>query len=192
MADQKSLRIGDFKEKLAGGGARANLFSVDLGSIVGGGAWDSEEFAFLCKAAQLPASNVGPIDVPFRGRILKVAGDRTFDPWTVTVINDTSFKMRNAFEKWMQEINSLENNSGKTAVKDYVKDATVKQLSRLDANGTGKVIREYVFHDIFPTNISPIDLSYESSDTIEEFTVEFQVQWFEIKKGADGSGDDIR
>lgn len=191
MADQKTLKIADFKSKLVGGGARSNLFSVNLSGVVGGAGWDAEEFSFLCKAAQLPASNIGPIDVPFRGRVLKVAGDRTFEPWTVTVINDTNFKIRNAFEKWMNEINSLANNSGKTNLSDYVKPATVQQLDRSDAGGTGKVIREYNFIDMFPTNVSAIDLSYDNTDSIEEFTVEFQFQYFEIKKGADGKGDDI-
>lgn len=190
MASQ-SLKISDFKTKLTGGGARSNLFTVVMDNVVGGGAWDGEEFSFLCKAAQLPASTVGPIEVPFRGRILKVAGDRTFEPWTVTVINDTNFKIRNALEKWMNTVNSLRDNSGKTSLADYVKDVKVQQLSRLDAGGTGKVIREYEFIDMFPTAISAIDLSYESTDTIEEYTVDFQYQYFKINRGADGSADDI-
>ena len=136
---------------------------------------------FLVKTAALPASNVGPIEVPFRGRVLKLAGDRTFDTWTVTVINDTDFTLRSNFEQWMNLINKHTDATGKTNPSDYMKDAYVDQLDR-----DGTVLRTYKFHDIFPTNISQIDLSYDTTDTIEEFTVEFQVQWWEAEKGAKG------
>jgi hypothetical protein len=102
--------ITGFKSKLAGGGARSNLFEVQIptlpASVTG---WDAETFSFLCKTAALPASNIGSVDIPFRGRTLKVAGDRTFDPWTVTIINDENFKLRIAFEQWANQINKLEN-----------------------------------------------------------------------------------
>ena len=104
--------ISDFKSALTWGGARPNLFEVELTTFpeaaVGAG-WDSEKFRYMCKSATLPASNVAPIDVPFRGRIFKVAGDRTFDTWTVTIINDEDFKLRNAFEAWMEGISKLDN-----------------------------------------------------------------------------------
>ena len=103
MADTNTIRtIGQFKSQLAGGGARPNLFEVQLTNeaIKGGANWDQERFSFLCKAASLTAQTVSSVDVPFRGRIFKVAGDRTVDVWTVTVMNDEDFTFRNAFEKW--------------------------------------------------------------------------------------------
>jgi hypothetical protein len=186
--------ITDFKTALQGGGARPNLFEVDIPNIpavADGIDWDADTFKFLCKAAALPASNVAPIDVPFRGRILKVAGDRTFDTWTVTVINDEDFKLRSAFELWMNGISKLDNNTGATQPSSYMANAIVHQLGRgADkgrhsttnsdiAGGTAiKPLRTYMFNDIFPTNISQIDLSYDTGDTIEEYTVEFQVQYW--------------
>ena len=195
MANLKT--ISNFKTRLAGGGARPNLFEVHIPSFptaanADGADWLSEaqeDFRFLCKAAALPASNNGVIDVPFRGRILKVAGDRTFDTWTVTVINDEDFIIRTQFEKWMNGINKLTNNSGATNPSSYMVDAHVSQLGRgqqkeaTQNNATGAdqtPLRTYTFKDIFPTNISQIDLSYDTGDTIEEFTVEFQVNYFTI------------
>jgi hypothetical protein len=186
-----SLRkITDFKSKLTGGGARPNLFEVVL-AFPKEAAPDPttlDKARFMVKAAALPASNVSPIDVPFRGRILKIAGDRTFDTWTITVINDTDFSIRSAFEKWMNTINKVSDNTGSTNPADYQSDAYVYQLDR-----TGETLRTYHFYDIFPTNISTIDLSYESTDTIEEFTVEMQVQWWEAIKGtgAGAGGENI-
>jgi hypothetical protein len=195
MAQLDTRNISQFKSKLIGGGARPNLFEVsvtfptgvDLGIQGDGtGTFDSENFRFLCKAAALPGSNVAPIDVPFRGRILKVAGDRTFDVWTVTVINDENFSHRRAFEAWMQNVAQYGDHSGLTNPNDYMGNATVYQLGRSKSNtqGTGttgesaNILAQYKFVDIFPTNVSNIDLSYDTSDTIEEFTVEFQVQYY--------------
>ena len=183
-------RITDFKSKLVGGGARPNLFEVELAF--------PEEIAidndvkdkarFLVKAAALPASNITPIDVNFRGRILKIAGDRTFDTWTITVINDTDFSIRSAFEKWMNLINKMEDNTGEQDPAIYQPDAYVHQLDR-----DGSTLRTYKFHDVFPTNVSAIDLSYETVDSVEEFTTEFQVQWWEAIKGtgANAGGEAI-
>lgn len=201
--------ISAFKTRLAGGGARPNLFEVAIDTFPTPiqSLWQTEEktdFRFLCKAAALPASNVASIDVPFRGRILKVAGDRTFDTWTVTILNDENFRLRHAFEGWMNLISKLDNATGATNPTSYMQNAMVYQLGRsnrvngdnvvsnINAAGPGgessggtaaTVLRSYKFYDIFPTNISAIDLSYDSSDTIEEFTVEFQVQYFEINDG---------
>jgi len=176
--------ISDFKTKLAGGGARANLFEVVLTFPTSAPASSTvlEKSRFLVKAAALPASNIAPIDVQFRGRILKIAGDRTFDTWTITVINDTDFAIRSAFEQWMNSINNVTNNTGATNPEDYQADAYVYQLDR-----DGSVLRKYRFFDVFPTNASQIDLSYDSSDVIQEFTVELQVQYWE----ATGNGGDI-
>ena len=195
MASTKANRtISDFKGALIGGGARPNLFEVELTTLPAGIEWNADSFRYMCKAAALPASNVAAIDVPFRGRIFKVAGDRTFDTWTVTIINDEGFILRTAMEEWMDQISKLENNLGATNPQSYMTNAKVYQLGRgsksssEDNNGEKNVVlREYEFVDIFPTNISAIDLSYESSDTIEEFTVEFQVQSFSL--AGNGSAD---
>ena len=176
--------ISDFKSKLIGGGARPNLFEVELTTLPDGvTGWDADSFQFLCKAAALPAQNIASIDVPFRGRIFKVAGDRTIDTWTVTVINDEDFVLRTAFENWTQQIADLTTNLGATDPSSYMTNAKVFQLgrgsSKASTNSSGNenvVLKEYEFIDIFPTSVSAIDLSYDTGDTIEEFTVEFQVQ----------------
>ena len=182
--------ITGFKSKLAGGGTRPNLFEVEI-AFPNETQIDNdtkEKSRFLIKAAALPASNITPIDVNFRGRILKIAGDRTFDTWTVTVLNDVDFSIRSAFEKWMNLINKMEDNTGETDPAVYQPDAYVHQLDR-----DGSTLRTYKFHDVFPTQVSQIDLSYETTDAIEEFTVEFQVQWCEALKGvgANAGGEDI-
>ena len=190
--------ISQFKTALGGGGVRPNLFEVrmdasNLTQFMGG--VPAENLAFMCKAAALPASNIAAIDVPFRGRIFKVAGDRTIDTWTITVINDEDFRIRNGMEAWMDGIAKLSNNLGATNPSAYMRNATVFQLGRgatpRSVNSDGErnaVLAEYEFIDIFPTNISQIDLSYDSSDTIEEFTVEFQVQSFNLNEA--GGPDD--
>ena len=129
----------------------------------------------MVKAAALPASNITPVEVPFRGRILKVAGERTFDSWTITVLNDADFKIRTAFEQWMNGISRLTNGSGEVNPSDYTADANVNQLSR-----NGDILRRYNFVGMFPTNISEIPLSMDTTDTIEEFTVEMQVLYWTI------------
>jgi len=183
-------KITDFKSKLSGGGARPNLFEVELAfpGAVGVDNDTLQKARFLVKAAALPASTVAPIDVPFRGRILKIAGDRTFETWTITVINDVDFSIRSAFEKWMNTINKMNDGTGLTDPEAYQADAYVYQLAR-----DGGILRSYHFYDVFPTNISTIDLSYETVDTIEEFTVELQVQWWEASRGTSPSagGEDI-
>ena len=176
--------ISDFKSKLIGGGARPNLFEVELTTLPDGvTGWSADSFQFLCKAAALPAQNIASIDVPFRGRIFKVAGDRTIDSWTVTVINDEDFVLRNAFENWTQQIADLTTNLGATDPSAYMTNAKVFQLGRgstkasTSSDGNENVVlKEYEFIDIFPTSVSAIDLSYDTGDTIEEYTVEFQVQ----------------
>jgi len=190
MATSRENRtISDFKSTMIGGGARPNLFEVELTTLPSSVTqnWDAETFRFMCKAANLPAQNIASIDVPFRGRIFKVAGDRTIDTWSITVINDEDFGLRRAFEGWSEQIAKLDNNLGSTDPSSYMVNAKVYQLGRgstpssKDNSGDrNAVLAEYEFVDIFPTNVSQIDLSYDSSDTIEEFTVEFQVQSFNI------------
>ena len=182
--------ISDFKSKLIGGGARPNLFEVVLAfpNAVAINNDVLEKTRFMVKAAALPASTVAAIDVPFRGRVLKVSGDRTFETWTITVINDVDFSIRSAFEKWMNVINKMTDGTGLTNPADYQKDAVVNQLGR-----DGTILRSYKIWDIFPTNISTIDLSYETTDTIEEFTVELQMHYWEAFRGSspDAGGEDI-
>ena len=189
---RENKTISNFKSALIGGGARPNLFEVELTTLPNGVAWDADKFRYMCKASSLPASNIAAIDVPFRGRIFKVAGDRTIETWSVTVINDEDFKLRNAFEQWMEQIAKLDNNLGATLPESYMTNATVFQLGRgsvpssknSDGNNNS-VLKEYEFIDIFPTTISAIDLSYDSSDAIEEFTVDFNVQSYRLT-GAGG------
>tara|TARA_B100000945_G_scaffold2205_1_gene1839 strand:- start:264 stop:851 length:588 start_codon:yes stop_codon:yes gene_type:complete len=181
--------ISDFKSKLTGGGARANLFEVVL-TFPDAAQPPSDVLdrsRFLVKGARLPASNISQIEVPFRGRVLKIAGDRTFDSWTVTVINDTDFAIRSAFERWMNTINRLSDNTGLVNPADYQADAYVYQLDR-----DGQDLRAYRFYDTFPTQVGPIELSYDAQG-IQEFTVELQVQYLEVIKGRSpvAGGDDI-
>ena len=181
-----------FKSILAGGGARPNLFEVTISDFPGYTDAVGEDIKFLCKGAQLPESTVGLVEVPFRGRTFKVAGDRTFAPWSITVINDTDFAIRNAMETWMQTIAQYKDGSGATDPGDYMREATVSQLLRdpsalTATSGTGTEAKrtdagQYRFYDIWPTNVSAIDLSFDSSDVIEEFTVEFQVQYWAPEK----------
>ena len=181
--------ISDFKSKLTGGGARANLFEVVLTfpDLVQPATDVLDKSRFLVKAARLPASNISPIDVAFRGRILKIAGDRTFDSWSITVINDTDFAIRSAFENWMNTINRLSDNTGVVNPADYQADCYVYQLDR-----DGQALRSYRFFDTFPTQVGPIELSYEATG-IQEFTVELQVQYLEVIKGTSpvAGGTDI-
>ena len=194
MASTKQNRtISDFKGALIGGGARPNLFEVELTTLPAGIAWNSSNFSYMCKAATLPASNIANIDIPFRGRIFKVAGDRTIDPWTVTIINDENFNLRNAFEEWTDLIAKLENNMGATDPEAYMVNAKVYQLGRGSTPNTksnsgtaNSVLKEYEFYNIWPSTVAAIDLSYDSTDTIEEFTVDFQVQSYKFN-GAGGS-----
>lgn len=187
-----SRTLSDFKSRLVGGGARPNLFECVLAfpSGLGTEVQVDEDFTFMVKAAQLPASNVNVIDIPFRGRNLKVAGDRTFDPWTITVINDTNFKLRNAFERWMNFINRHDDNAGVITPAAYQTEMVVHQLGRgKETSGTNgtlpdngakiPVLKSYKFFGTFPTNVSPIELSYDAADSVEEFTVDLQVQWWD-------------
>ena len=181
--------ISNFKSKLTGGGARANLFEVVLTfpDVAQPDSAVLDKARFLVKGANLPASNVAQIDIPFRGRILKIAGDRTFDTWTVTIINDTDFAIRSAFEKWMNTINRVSDNTGTTNPADYQADAFVFQLDR-----SGETLRKYKFYDVFPTQVAPIELSYDAQG-IQEFQVELQVLYWEAIKGngANAGGEDI-
>jgi len=167
--------INDFKAKLAGGGARNNQFKVVMPfpgyAQVGG---EIEDLAFLCTAAALPAMTVGNINVNFRGRAVKIAGDRTFAAWTITVLNDTNFKLRNAFERWQNGINNMSDAEGLTNPVDYQVDAFVDQLDR-----NGNTIKSYTLRGAYPTSIAEIPLDYGTNDAVEDFDVVFEYQYFE-------------
>jgi hypothetical protein len=183
-------KITDFKSKLTGGGARPNLFEVVLSfpDIAPADANVLDKARFLVKGANLPASNIAFIDVPFRGRTLKVAGDRSFESWTVTILNDTDFAIRSAFENWMNKINRVSDNTGVTDPTSYTADAFVYQLDR-----DGSTLRSYHFYDVFPTSVGAITLDYATGNNVEEFTVEMQVLWWEAIKGNSSAagGQDI-
>ena len=167
--------INDFKAKLAGGGARSNQFKVTMPfpgyAQVGG---EIEDLAFLCRSTTIPAMNVGVVEVPFRGRKIYIGGDRTFEPWSVVVLNDTNFKIRNAMERWQNGINNMSDNEGLTNPVDYQVDCFVDHLDR-----NGNTIKSYTLRGLFPTGISAIDLNYDEQAAVEEFTVEFRYQYFE-------------
>lgn len=198
-----STPILTFRDKI-GDLARPNLFQVDLGwpdvvtsdgkpdpgadpgsttqdnesksgaSTLGTNASSSSFASFLIKAANIPAATVGVIEVPYRGRTLKIAGDRTFEPWTITVLNDQNFALRNKFEEWSTKIQALHQNKQSTnQIEKYQTNAWVRQLGR-----QGQVIKTYKFEGIWPSTISAIDLAWDSNDTPEEYTVEFQVQYW--------------
>ena len=172
-------KITDFKSKLSGGGTRSNLFEVVLSfpDVAPTDVNTLDKSRLLVKSAALPASNVTPLEVSFRGRTLKLAGDRTFESWTIGVLNDTDFAIRSAFENWMNKINRVSDNTGETDPTAYTADAFVYQLDR-----DGSTLRAYHFYDIFPTSIGSITLDYGTS-TIQEFPVEFQILWWEAVKG---------
>lgn len=168
-----ALGIDDFKAKLKGGGARANLFrvTVNFPSFVQA---DVETTSFLCKNAVIPASSVGAVAIPFRGRQLQIAGDRTFEPVSLTFFNDTDFAIRNAFEQWMNGINGHTTNTGILSPSDYQVDMIIEHLDRQD-----NVIKTINVRGAFPTSVSSIDLGNDQTDAIEEFSVEFQIQYWE-------------
>ena len=167
------LNIDDFKAKLKGGGARPNLFKATI-NFPAYAQGDVEITSFMCKAAQLPASIMAVVEIPFRGRMLKISGDRTFETWSPTIINDTDFAVRNSMERWMNGINAHSANTGLVAPADYSADLIIEQLDRDET-----VLKRYNFRGCFPTSIGAIDLDYGTNDAIEEFTVEFQVQYWE-------------
>jgi hypothetical protein len=180
--------IDDFKANVASDFARPNLFQVDLAfpsGIINNSALVNLG-KFTVRAANLPSSQIGVIEVPFRGRVLKIAGDRTFEPWTITVQNDSGFALRNAFELWASSIQAYnENFTSAAGLGDaddstgYFADMKVHQLARDAKNGEKpRVLKSYKFYNIFPSNISAIDLDYGNNDAIEEFTVELQVQYW--------------
>ena len=167
--------INDFKSRLRGGGARANQFKVTLPfpgyASVGG---ETSDLAFLCTATAIPGQAVSNVDIDFRGRKLQIAGDRTFEPWTITVLNDTDFKLYRAFERWMNGINNMTDNEGIANPADYQVDGFIDQLDR-----NGSTLKSYTYRGLFPTTLQSIPLDYSTNSTIEDFQVTFAIQYFE-------------
>ena len=165
-------------------GVRPNMFQVDILFPETVDA-DQELVTFMCKSAALPASNVGVIEVPFRGRTVKIDGDRTFDNWSATFINDKDMKTRSYFEKWLNEINTHKANTSNIINPSvYGRSVVVRQLEK-DENSNGEELRSYKLWYAFPTSTSAIDLAYDSNDQIEEFSIEFQYSYWTVA----GAGD---
>jgi hypothetical protein len=175
-----AFTVNDFRAKLQYGGTRQNLFEVLLPfPAVSGGASQQEYFAFMCKAASLPGEELGTIVVPYFGRQIKVPGDRTFPEWSVTVINDEDFVIRNTFEMWSNAINGHYSNLRLPAAlltNGYKINASVIQYGKI-----GDVIMEYDMNGMWPAAVAPIDVSWESVGQIEDFQVSFQYDWWESR-----------
>lgn len=201
MAFQNS-KISNFISSV-GQGVKPNMFQVELAFPASGVGADNtkavsnEDIALsnlLCKSAALPGSNLGVIEVPFRGRTVKIAGDRTFDTWSPTFIVDKNMKTRSLFEQWMESINGHAGNTADLITPDnsagYTADIFVHQLEKGKAPDEAIYIRSYKLWYAFPTNVSQIDLAYDSNDQIEEFSVEFQYSyWTTENVGNAASGD---
>ena len=170
-------------------GVRPNMFQVDI-TFPGTVEADQTLVSYMCKSAALPASNVGVIEVPFRGRTVKIAGDRTFDNWSATFINDKEMKSRAYFEQWLNQINTHKANTG--AIQDptaYGRSVVIRQLEK-DNSPAGSELRSYKLWYAFPISTSAIDLAYDSNDQIEEFSVEFQYSYWTVGDDSDTSAGD--
>jgi len=183
-----SSNVSQFLQTI-GQGVKPNMFLIDIQfpASIALQTEDQNLTNILCKSAALPGSNLGVIEVPFRGRTVKIAGDRTFDTWTTTFFNDKDFKLRAFFEQWANSINTHEGNTAPLFTPNnsdgYMADLGVKQLEK-DASEEGAILREYTLKYCFPTNVSSIDLAYDSNDQIEEFTVEWQYSYFTAQGGS--------
>jgi hypothetical protein len=159
--------IDQFKAQLIGGGPRANRFRVFIPRA-------GEKIEFLCTAAQIPSANINTLAVPFRGQVLKLAGDRTFEPWTVTIMNDVEFSSRTALEAWQEEIQGYGTSDGALNTDYLLSRAFVEQLHKDDS-----VLARYEFMNMFPQNIAAIDLSTDEATAIETFQVTFEFSHWE-------------
>ena len=167
--------INEFKSRLSGGGARANQFKVTMTfpgySSVGG---ETSDLSYLVTSTSIPGQSLGTVAVPFRGRVLNLVGDRTFSPWSMTVLNDTDFKIYRGLERWMNGMNNMTDNEGLTNPQNYQVDIIVQHLDR-----NGSTLKSYTYRGLFPTALAGIDLNYATNDAIEEFSVTFNYQYFE-------------
>lgn len=170
------MNIEEFKSRLGAGGARPNQFRVSLAfpSYVTG---IDPSYSLLVTGAALPASNVNPAIIQYRGREIKMAGERIFDPWTITVVNDSNFSLRRPFEQWMDGLNNRETNEGVLTPRDYQADLVVEHLDRNDEVLPGG---RYTLRNAFPIQMSEIALQYAQNDVFEEFTVTFQYMHYDV------------
>jgi len=175
--------LSSFTQALHGGGARANQFQVTLGGAGASGL--SGDFHFLCRSAQIPALTIGEVAVPYRGRTIYLAGDRTYDAWTVTILNDRNYSVRAFLESWMDDMSDIGGSTKTSALSSsiYYADATIKQLDR---NNTP--IRTYKLEGLWPTTLDAIDLSYDANDAIEEFGCTFRFNWMTV--GGEGTSSE--
>jgi hypothetical protein len=182
-----SSNVSDFLQQI-GQGVKPNMFQarIPFPTTLGLASSDSELITLLCKSTALPGSSLGSIDVPFRGRTVKIVGDRTFDNWSATFFNDKEMKIRSRFEEWMQQMNTHEANTAPLftpgGASNYMVDLEVDQLEK-DGSTNGGVLRTYKLWHAFPISISQIDLAYDSNDQVEEFTVEFQMSYWTVDQG---------
>ena len=167
--------INDFKATLTGGGARGNHFQAFLTfpQWVSGGMASAGIARFLCHAAQLPASTLGDIAIPYRGREVHVAGERTYAPWTISIYNDTDFNIRDSIETWIEGIQNAQYTEGRMSPALY---QTQMQVEQLDRNGV--TIKGYEFVNAYPTEIGAIELSYDQGTSIESFDVTFTYDYW--------------
>jgi len=159
--------IDQFKAQLIGGGPRANRFKIFIPRA-------GNRIEFLAKAGNIPAATLGVVEVQWRGSVLKLAGDRTFENWTVSIINDSEFSARSALEAWQTEIQELGGGNGSTTTDYLISRAFVEQLDKSDS-----VLARYEFFNMFPINIGAIELSHETVDALEQFDVEFAFSHWE-------------
>ena len=172
--------INTFVQNLSGGGARANQFQVQITAAPAGVALNTEVFTFLCRSAQIPAKTIGEVAVPYRGRQIFVAGDRTFDAWTTTVFADAAWTIRGALEQWSDGIQDMGNtSSGSLAPNNYYGEATVTQMDRNDTP-----INTYTLYQLWPQTVDPIDLAYDTNDAVMEFGVTWRFNY--MHSGAGG------
>ena len=181
MAETSALGVLQFQQKIRGA-VRPNLFSVfhKFPSVGGLNVGEKDLPTFMCKSAALPASTVGTVELPFRGRVIKVPGDRTFESWTTTFYMDDAFELRGAYEKWVELTNSVDTNTAAANMADVLQDITVTQLDKFGGTNAGfSTIREYKLISAFPVSVSQVSLAYDNNDSYEEFDVEFAYQFFE-------------
>lgn len=202
MANFNERTLTDFKGKMIGGGARPNLFEVEItfptggGGLLASGPYDEvpEKIKFFARSTTLPSSTVGVVPVAYRGRVLKISGDRTFDDWSVQVYNDSDFKIRSIMERWVNALNKTDNTTGYTNPSDYFGTATVRQLGRTPTGWTPNsdaripTLRTYIMQGVWPNFVQDISLDFGANDQIEEFGVTFQVQYWTAFNG-DGTED---
>ncbi len=179
-----AFNINEIKSQLTFGGAKASLFQVAITNPINGVA--DLKTPFMVQAAQIPEATMGIIEIPYFGRKVKVAGDRTFAEWTVTIINDEDFLIRNAMEEWMASINAHESNVtqlGTASASEYKAQAQITQYSK-----TGQALRTYNFNGLFPTTVAAIGMDWNTTDDIERFDVTFQYDWWNVSGGITGDG----